>query len=219
MARKSPGKAAGKAGKSSDPVDRIVDAALNLAGERGWRGLSLSEIAAAAGMTLAELYRHVRGKGAILDAFRRRIDAAVLAGSAPADPEEGARDRLFDVLMRRFDALKPHRDAVAALWREGTGAPFGDPLAALAGLCGLARSMAWMLEAAGISASGLLGRLRTKGLSAVWLATLPIWLKDDSADLAATMAALDRNLKRAEGALNSLPRWPFGRARAADSAA
>jgi AcrR family transcriptional regulator len=219
MARKPPGKAAGQSGKTSDPVDRIVDAAMNLAGERGWRGLGLVDIAGAAGMTLSELYRHVRGKGAILDAFRRRIDAAVLAASGPADPEESARDRLFDVLMRRFDALKPHRDAVAVLWRESTTAPFGDPLAALSGLCGLARSMAWMLEAAGISTSGLLGRLRVKGLGAVWLATLPVWLKDESEDSAATMAALDRNLKRAEEACNSLPRWPFGRPRAAGTTA
>lgn len=208
MARKSPGKAAGKTGKMSEPVDRIVDAALRLAGERGWRGAGLADIAAGAGMTLAELYRHVRGKDAILDAFRQRIDAAVLAQPVAADGEESARDRLFDVLMRRFDALKPHRDAVAALWREGAR----DPVATLSGLCGIARSMAWMLQAAGIPSSGPLGRLRVKGLTAIWLATLPTWLKDDSQDLAATMAALDRNLKRAEDALNSLPRWPFARA-------
>ena len=55
-----------------------------------------------------------------------------------------------------------------------------------------------MLEAAGISASGPFGLLRTKGLLAVWLAALRVWLADDSNDLSRTMAALDRYLRRAE---------------------
>jgi ubiquinone biosynthesis protein COQ9 len=60
------------------------------------------------------------------------------------------------------------------------------------------RSMGWMLEGAGISARGPLGRLRRKGLLGVWLVTLRAWRDDTSADLAATMAALDRALHRAE---------------------
>jgi hypothetical protein len=58
--------------------------------------------------------------------------------------------------------------------------------------------MAWMLEGAGLSSTGLHGMLRTKGLTAVWLYTLRAWERDDSADLAGTMAALDRALARAE---------------------
>ena len=63
--------------------------------------------------------------------------------------------------------------------------------------------MSWMLEAAGIDASGLKGALKAKGLALVWLATLRAFLADDGEDLGATMAALDKALKRAE---------PFGRA-------
>ncbi len=60
------------------------------------------------------------------------------------------------------------------------------------------RSMAWMLEAAGVSAAGLRGTLRAKGLAAVWLYALRAWKTDDSADLAGTMAALDKALDQAE---------------------
>jgi hypothetical protein len=85
-----------------------------------------------------------------------------------------------------------------------------DPIAALclsAGLCG---SMRWMLEAAGIEASGPNGRLTVKGLAAVWLATLRVWERDESEDMARTMASLDRNLRRAERlrALLPSPRRP-----------
>lgn len=58
--------------------------------------------------------------------------------------------------------------------------------------------MSWMLEAAGIASAGPLGLLRAKGLLAVWLAVLRVWLLDESPDLAPTMAALDRHLRRAE---------------------
>ena len=59
-------------------------------------------------------------------------------------------------------------------------------------------TMTLILEAAGISASGPFGMLRAKGLLVVWLATARVWLKDESPDLGPTMAALDRNLRRAE---------------------
>jgi ubiquinone biosynthesis protein COQ9 len=59
------------------------------------------------------------------------------------------------------------------------------------------RSMGWMLEGAGVSAAGPFGRLRAKGLLAVWLWTLRAWRRDSSDDLAATMAALDKALTQA----------------------
>jgi hypothetical protein len=103
--------------------------------------------------------------------------------------------------MRRYEALAPHKAALSAILRHGCR----HPLAALCGIPGLLHSMAWMLEAAGISTAGLAGMLRAKGLAAVHLATLRVWLRDDSPDMARTMAALDRNLKRAESLAGSLP--------------
>ncbi len=56
--------------------------------------------------------------------------------------------------------------------------------------------MAAMLEAARLSAGGLRGLVRAKALGLAYLATMRVFLGDDSPDLAATMAALDRNLRR-----------------------
>src|SRR5437763_11987884 len=98
------------------PAVRIVDAALALAAREGWRSISLAAIAAEAGMTVLELYAVYRSKTAILEAFHRRVDAAALAGAE--DEGERPRDRLFDVIMRRFDALSAHRPAVTAIARD-----------------------------------------------------------------------------------------------------
>ena len=59
--------------------------------------------------------------------------------------------------------------------------------------------MAWMLEGAGLSAAGITGALRVKVLLGVWTATVRVWLRDEDPDLGRTMAALDRNLRRADG--------------------
>ena len=71
--------------------------------------------------------------------------------------------------------------------------------------------MALMLEAAGLAAGGARGVLRIKGLALVYLASLRVWLKDESADKARTMAALDKQLRRAESLMQRLPAGLAGR--------
>jgi hypothetical protein len=73
-----------------------------------------------------------------------------------------------------------------------------DPLLALALAAATLRSMGWMLEAAGVSAQGLQGQVRANALMAAWLYAVRAWRDDESADLAATMAALDKALDQAE---------------------
>jgi AcrR family transcriptional regulator len=180
--------------KQADPSKSVIAAALQLAAERGWADLPLADIAAAAKLSLAELYALYPSKTAILIALSRDIDRQVLAGLEEG-AEESTRDRLFDLIMKRFDALAPYRDGLAAVAR----AAGRDPAAVLRGMGQLARSMGLMLEAAGVSSSGLAGLVRTKALGAIYLATMRDWFHDDSTDKARTMAALDGRLRRAEG--------------------
>lgn len=188
-ARKAGGKRA--ATPAASPADRMVDAALRLAERQGWRRTGLAEIAAAAGLPLDAAYAACPSKLGLLARFHRRIDRAALAGAV--EPGETPRDRLFDVLMRRFDALAPYRAALKTILQDS----IGDPAALLA-LPALALSMAWMLERAGVSAAGWRGRLRVHLLAGLYISVLRVFLTDDSADLAKTMAALDRRLRAAE---------------------
>jgi AcrR family transcriptional regulator len=185
--------------------DRLIDAALTLAARQGWRHTGMAAIAAEAGLSLGEAYAAAPSKLALLAAFSRRVDQAALA--IAADATEPARDRLFDVLMRRFDALAPHRPALRSILRDS----LGDP-AALAGVPVLLRSMGWMLEAAGISTAGMRGRLRRHLLIGLYLSVLRAFLDDDSTDLARTMALLDQRLRWAESWLG------LGRAQPAEAA-
>lgn len=193
--------------KKVDVADKVLDMAMRLAAEGRWRDLSLAEIADAAKLPLAVVYPVYASKQAILNALFRRIDLAVMEAEEAAAREGTARDRLFDVLMRRFDALGPYREALATI----VGSQARDPVAAVCGLARLGRSMASMLEAAGLSTSGLRGALRVDALGVAYLATLRVWLHDESPDLAPTMAALDRHLGRLESLAKCVSRPQYRR--------
>ena len=175
--------------------EKALDAFLGLIAEKGYADVALRDVAQAAGLGFADLHRLYPDKLSLAAAFMARIDAIVLAGtSSSTDPDETARDRLFDVMMRRYDALKPHREALRALRRAGTR----DPVLAIAMGPALRRSMMAMLEAASLSSDGLPGALRQNGLLAIHYAVSRVFDRDETTDLSKTMAALDDRLKTAE---------------------
>jgi len=186
--------------KGAQGPDEVVRAALALAARLGWRHVTLADIAAESKTGLAELYDRYRSKDAILAAFTRAINAQVLAGTEPPAEEESVKDRLFDALMRRFDALKPYREGLAAVLNARAGGPVS--MACMGAR--MANAMAWTLESVGVSADGVPGGLKAKGLLAVYATTLRVWLRDDTEDLARTMAELDKRLGRAERLANTV---------------
>lgn len=181
----------------------FVAAAFEQAALVGWRDLSLAEAGRVAGLPLDRVRARFPGRGALLLRFGVLLDQAALA--MPAQPEEGPQDTprelLFDMLMRRFDAMQPHRDGLLALLQVLPGEPTQAALLYDANL----RSMRWMLDGAGVPTAGLAGVLRVHGLLALWLNALRAWQRDDGPDLPATMAAVDRGLERALRAEGWLP--------------
>lgn len=182
----------------------LATAAMDLAAQRGWRRVTLTAVAERAGMPLGTLYRHARSRSDLLAAVARLADTAVLADGMPAGTggggaDESPRDRLFDVMMRRFDALQPFRPGLAAVMRD---LPW-EPLTALAFAPALGRSMAWMLRAAGLDPDTRGGPLLVAGLGVVDARVMRVFAGDDTPDLSRTMAALDSELRRAESTLDS----------------
>jgi AcrR family transcriptional regulator len=177
----------------ADP-GRIIDAAMALAAAQGWRNVSLAAVANAAGLPILQVYRVFPSKTAIVCGLFRHVDEAIL--STPPEPEadERPRDRVFDLLMRRFDALQPYRLALRALRRD----LLTDPVTAVAAGTALLRSMRLVLEAADVARHGIGAIIATKLTAAAYLAAAHTWYRDESPDLAPTMAALDRRLRSIE---------------------
>lgn len=185
---------------ASPPPSRreaVVDALMRLASDRPWSDIELADIAGEAKIGLADLRDLFPSKGAVLASFSRRIDREVLEGTTDDLAGEPARERVFDVMMRRLDALTPYKPAL----RRISWALRQDPLA-VAALNRLAlNTMRYMLAAAGISTEGPLGRLKLQGAVIVFANTMETWLEDDDPALARTMARLDRELRRGERVL------------------
>ncbi|WP_020179265.1 TetR/AcrR family transcriptional regulator [Methylopila sp. M107] len=180
--------------KPVDPRTRIVAALLDLLAVRRWNEIGLSDIAAEAGVSLAELRGLFPSKGAILAGYVRQIDLDVLDHDVKDMADEPARERLFDVLMRRFEAVAPHREALRNV-RDGLRT---DPLGAAALNQTVISSMQWMLAAAGIPEAGPVGLARAQGLVLVVGRVFDTFLNDPDEGLARTMKALDEELRRAE---------------------
>ena len=175
----------------------LVNAAIGLIAEHGWLGLSLAEAASHAGIEPAAARASLPDRGALLARFAELADAAALDGALVDGP---LRDRLFDIVMRRIDFLQARRAGVLALLRDLPG----DPVSALSLARASRRGMGAMLDAIGIDTSGLRGQLRIHGMGLLWFATLHAWKGDESDDLSATMAALDKAITRAGQAERSL---------------
>lgn len=185
--------------KSTDPSEKLVEAALDIAAEQGWRRVSPAGAAARAGLGIADAYDCAGDRGRLLALIVRSVDLAVLR-RIDVEDEDPARERLFDVLMTRFDVLNERRDAFLSILLELPE----SPAVALCSVPRLETSMRWMLEAAGIEARGVAGGATVRGLCLLWIAVLRVWAADDSADMARTMAALDQRLSQAEQWASSL---------------
>ena len=190
-----------KASPRQPSADRILDAALDLAAETRWRDVTMEQVARESGASLQRVHDLFPTKTAFVSAFMRRTTEAVLADHDFGDAAEPVRERLLDVLMRRFDALGPRKAAIRSILRDAGN----DPMATLCTAPAFLESMAWSLEAAGLGASGPMGALRLKGLSVIYLSAMRTWLRDDTEDLSPTMAHLDRSLTRADTLMQRLP--------------
>lgn len=194
---------------ASDESDRILDAALAVAGEKGWPALDLQDVAERAGMSPADLERRYRTKRALLEGIADRFDREAVAAVDPdaEDPDLPPPERLFDALMTRFELLQEHRDGYVALLK----AVSADPCMALGGAPRLHSAMGDVLHLCGLGARGPVGCLRRKVLGLLYLSVLGVWMKDESEDLGPTMAALDSRLRKLDEAVASTP---FGRKKA-----
>lgn len=184
--------------------DRIVGAALELAEESDWANVRLHQVADRLGLSLAVVRAEFRDRDAIADAwFARALDELL---SAPAAEVAGRRppERLQSVVMRWFDALATHRGVAREMLRDKLypGHPqHWGPL-----IADLSRLIHWFLDAARITSTGRERQLAEIGLTALFLATLRTWLRDDSEGQQVTRAQLQRGLEAADRWLPRLVR-------------
>jgi AcrR family transcriptional regulator len=172
----------------------LLVAAFALIAEDGWDGLSFAVLARRTGVPVAEVYRQLPTRGAVLRLLNRRIDQVMLEVDEAELVGLPPRDRAFELLMRRLEALVPFRPGLERLPRVARR----DPCVVLLTRCRLDRSLAWLQDVAGLRRHGLRARVARRALGAAYLRTLRVWFEDDATDLGRTMAELDKQLRRVQ---------------------
>ncbi|MBL8537646.1 MAG: hypothetical protein JNM59_09625 [Hyphomonadaceae bacterium] len=177
-----------------DPAIRrdVARAALVLAAAKPWREITLPNLAAGAGRPTADLYGGSLWEA--VDCVEEAFDRTMAEAAESMDPSQSVRDRLFDLIMRRFEAMEPHRAAVLSM-EQGVDR---DPTLLASQHQRHVRCARWVLALAGLEADGMTGQARAQGLGVIIGQARAAWRGDDAGDFAKTMASLDKNLRRAE---------------------
>ena len=182
-------------------IEKGLLAALGLAAEKPWAEITLAEIASRAGLTLQD-FHGVGGREDIVEALDDYFDSAMSAEGVPED--SSARERLFDVIMKRFEAMEDHRAGLRELMK------FRETSLSHVVRLPVHRhaTAAWALASAGVDDdTGAPASLKRIAIAFVIAETERAWRREKSADFALTMAALDKGLRRAEDRLGQLRRF------------
>lgn len=193
--------------------DRILDAALELAGRTSWERVRLHDVAAELKMDLNEVRVHFREKEELTDAWFDRADAVMLgeaekAGLAALAP----RARLHRLIMAWLMALFAHRCATQQMICGKF--EFGHLHYQYAGLQRVSRTVQWLREAAHRDAVFPWRAIEETALTAIYLGVFFYWMRDPSESAARTSTFLDKWLTRAERMTQWLPGYPGVRAKA-----
>lgn len=177
---------------SPDPAARAAFAkgVLALAGDRAWHEVTIFDIATAAKADVATLAGLAPSDAS--DVIDDHFDRAAAKGVTSIDATQGLRDRIFDLAMRRFEAMEPHRFALTALDRTQDG------LGQAAAFARAGRTARWLLTLAGETVDGVDGAAKVQGLAVVLTRAHAAWKNDTDGDFTRTMAALDKGLRDAE---------------------
>ena len=183
--------------QTADQTDKTLFAALWAAlDQQPFAALSLDGLAAEAGLEAGAVYIRYADTASLLLAALHELDKAALAGAAAdfADaPEASVQEKLLEGLISRFEAYTPYRAQMAAVH----DAARRDPLLAACLLARLSTAIDRLLSLCGDHVTGWRRRARIKGVMSVVLRARGVWQKDDTAGLALTLSALDKDLTRA----------------------
>jgi AcrR family transcriptional regulator len=172
----------------------LLLAAFALIGDDGWRGFSFEALARRTGVSRVEIYRQFHSRDALLRALTERADEAMLGVDEAELAGLPPRDRVFELLMRRLEALVPYRAGLKRLAR----AACTDPRVVLVTACRLERTFIWLQDVAGLRRHGVRARVARRALGLAYARALQVWFEDEGADLGRTMAELDKQLRRVQ---------------------
>lgn len=156
---------------------QLLDAALLLARDRHWEEVRLADVAEAAGMSLRELRAHFPDKEAFVDALWDRADDALLAAANDEIPM-ATGERIERLVFAWLQPLAAHRRTARQMLLVRLEP--GHLHIQLPTLIRISRTVQWLREAARLEQGFLMRALDETALTALFAATVALWLRDDN---------------------------------------
>jgi ubiquinone biosynthesis protein COQ9 len=174
--------------------DAVLDAALVLAGERGWGEVHLYDVADRMGLSLAEIARLFPDKDAVGNRLFARAGSAMLALRDDAGFRAlAAQERIYRAITAWFAALGPHQATARDIFLYKLAPSHLHHQAAL--VVALSRTVQWVREAALLPATGRGRRREETWLTLLFAATLLFWFADRSPNQERSYAFLRRRIE------------------------
>ena len=180
--------------KTTSSERKLCAAVWQILAQQAWEALTPAQIAKVAKLPLAQVQAWAGTRYKVLPLLIRSVTAEVAAPIGAPSLQDSQRDRLFEVLMARFDVLQRHRVAVQNVLR----ATRRDRRILCALLPAQREAMGEMLALAGIESQGWRRPMMVAGLATLYAVVLGRWTRDTTPDMAKTMALLDRALGYAD---------------------
>jgi len=214
MARRASTRARSGGPGSRDLAAEALDAALDIAEERGWAAVRLHDVADRLGVTPNDIFAHYRDLDAVADAWFRRALDAMIAPKGDGFTALPAQERIETCLLAWFDALAPHRRVTAEMLQGKLHLPHPHHWVPM--VFNLSRTIQWLREAAYLPApyGTRRAQLEEIGLTLIFLATLRVWTRDRTENQDRTRHFLRRRLGRADRFMTMV----WGRTRRRDDA-
>ena len=179
----------------TDPQGGVIDAALELAAERGWDQVRFHLLAERTGMPMPEIGAAFRDVDAIADAWFARARLHLLALPEDVLTDQSLDSRIATACERSLDFLAPHRHVASEILRGKLWPAHLHHWVPL--VFDLSRLVHDLLDTARVPGEGTLRALQEVGLTLMLLATLRDWVRDRSEAQAWTKRRLRRRLARA----------------------
>ena len=168
----------------------------------GWANVRMYHLAAYFDVSLINLRSHYKDMNAIADDWFARALADMLVQPNNNFSNRPAKERLFIIIMRWFDFLVAHHRVSAQIISNKLY--LFHPQHWVSMVFSLSTLVHWVLDAAMITSCGRRRKLQELGTTLLILATLRVWVNDNSESQTKTRIFLKQRLNQADRVMQTL---------------
>lgn len=170
---------------------KIALAVLKLAAKYDWHMITPEQISKTTRVPLSQVKRFFSSPDTRLRVILRYIDSEMIKSVGKINSKSSLHDRLFEILMARFDVLQSHRKGIISI----AAACRKDPKLLQTLLQAQWLSMQKVFQLAQLDQKSTLKITKWISVFSLYHLVLWYWQHDHTKDMAKTMAVLDRVLR------------------------